>query len=109
MLGDGTRSILAAARPIAISVAPTAAPVAAAVTAVLPMLATRRLAFAGRSAPAARRLAAGRAAFRRFEERLAGEADLARGVDVDDFHEDLIAFLHLAPDVLHAVMGHLRN
>ena len=61
------------------------------------------------------RLPAARAALRRgpalglLEEGLAREPDLAGGVDADDLHQDLVAFLHLVADVLDAVVGHLRD
>src|SRR5262245_11858386 len=43
------------------------------------------------------------------QQRLAREADLARGVDVDHLHQDLVAFLDLGAHVLHVVIGHLRH
>src|SRR5438270_134776 len=64
----------------------------------------RPLALATRSPPSART----RAPFA-LEQRLAGEADLAAGIDVDDLDQDLVAFLDLAAHVLHAVVGHLAH
>src|SRR5207245_42732 len=57
----------------------------------------------------ARAAVARRAALRLLEQGLAGEADLARRIDADHLHQDLVPLLHLAAHVLHAVMRHLRD
>src|SRR4029453_6625754 len=48
-------------------------------------------------------------AFPALDQCLAREADLAGRIDVDDLHEDLVAFLHLAADILHALVRHLAD
>src|SRR5262249_3304967 len=84
---------------------PPAAVTSAAISAVAAMAAVA-LAFtffARRHALARRRAFVGR------EQRLAAEADLTRGVDVDYFHHHLLALAELVAHVLDAVVRDFRD
>src|SRR5712691_5621359 len=43
-----------------------------------------------------------------LKQRLSAEPDLAGRIDVDDLHEDLLAFFELIPYILHPVIRDLR-
>ena len=43
------------------------------------------------------------------KQRLAAQANLAGRIDIDHLDEHLVALVHFAPDIFHAVVGDLRD